>query len=171
VAEHLVGRRPGRGESRQDMKNAVAFTSTACLALALAACSAQTTALSEQQVVSIVWQALEPNTSSHNQANWEVISVQSVVGQEVHDLFEGEPVHGGCASGPLPPDNATITPNRSFWHVVMKPRPVTPQPWPTEQFSPTAPPHVPEPLVYEAHFLVDGSTGEIAGRKLYCNIY
>ena len=146
-----------------------------CLALVLTACSVrpatQTPALSEQQVISIVWAALEPNTSSHNQANWEVISVQSVIGQEVQDVFEGEPVPGSCAPGPTPPDNAIITPNGSYWYVQMKPRPATPQAWPTEQFSPTAPPRVPEPSVFEAHFLVDGNTGEIVGRKLYCVIY
>jgi hypothetical protein len=147
------------------------FISMACLTLALAACSAKVVPLSEQQVVDIVWQALEPNTSSHNQSAWEVVSVQTVTGEEVQELFVGKPIPGGCAPGPMPPDNASITLDGSYWYVQMQPRSASPQPQPTEQFSPTAPPAVPEPFVYQAHFLVDASTGQIAARKLYCVIY
>jgi len=70
------------------------FISLACLTLALTACSAKVVPLSEQEVVDIVWHALEPNTSSHNQAAWEIVGVQGVTGREVQDLFEdtvGEP--------------------------------------------------------------------------------
>jgi len=147
------------------------FTSMACLALALTACSAKAVPLSEQQVVDIVWQALEPNTSSHNQAAWEIVSVQAVTGREVQDLFDGEPIPGSCAPGPTPPGNATIAPDGSYWYVQMKPRSATPQPQPTELFSPTAPPNVPEPFVYQVQFLVNVSTGRIDARKLYCVIY
>ncbi len=142
-----------------------------CLTLVLAACSAQTAPLDEQQVVDIVWRALEPNTSSHNQAAWEIVGVQTVTGREARDLFEGEPVPGRCAPGPTPPDNGEIALGDSYWHVQMKPRLATPRPQPTEQFSPTAPPSVPEPFVYQAHFLVDASTGQVVARKLYCVIY
>ena len=137
----------------------------------LTACSTKVTPLSEQQVVDIVWQALEPNTSSHNQAAWEIADVQAVTGQEVQDLFEGEPVPGRCAPGPKPPDNATIAPEGSYWYVQMRPRSATPRPRPTKQYSPTAPPIVPEPFVYQAHFLVDASTGQVVARKLHCVIY
>ena len=142
-----------------------------CLTLLLAACSARVAPLSEQQAADIAWRALEPNTSSHNQAAWEVVGVETVKGREVQHLFEGEPVPGGCAPGPAPPDNGAIAPSRSYWHVEMKPRLVTPRPQPTEQFSPTAPPSIPEPFVYQAHFLVDVGTGQVVARKLYCVIY
>lgn len=147
------------------------FTLVACLTLALTACSAKAVPPSQQQVVDIVWQALEPNTSSHNQSAWEIVDVQSVTGQEVQALFEGEPVPGRCAPGPTPPDNATIILDGSYWYVQMQPRSATPRPQATEQFSPTAPPNIPEPFVYQADFLVDASTGQIVARKLHCVIY
>ena len=58
------------------------------LTLALTACSTKTAVLGKQQVVDIVWRALEPNTSSHTQAAWEVVRVQSVTGQDIQDLFK-----------------------------------------------------------------------------------
>jgi hypothetical protein len=126
--------------------------------------------LSEDQVLEIVWGALEPNTSSHDQAAWETISVQTVTGREVQDLFEGEPVPGGCAPGPTPPANATIALDDAYWYVLMRRRYATPPPYPAP-LSATAPPNIPEPFVYEAHFLVDASTGQIVARKLSCVIY
>jgi hypothetical protein len=147
------------------------FLLCVCLTLLLAACSGRVGTLSEQQVADIAWQALEPNTSSHNQAAWEIVSVETVTGREVQDLFEGEPVPGRCAPGPTPPDNDPIAGGGSYWYVQMKPRLATPQPQPTEQFSPTAPPSVPEPFVYQAHFLLDVGTGQVVARKLYCVIY
>jgi hypothetical protein len=143
----------------------------ACLTLVLTACSAQVTPLSEQQVTDIAWRALESNTSSHNQAAWEIVGVRTVTGREVQDLFEGKPVPGGCAPGPAPPDNEAIALGDSYWYVEMRPRSATPRHQPTEQFSPTAPPSVPEPFVYQAHFLVDASTGQVVARKLMCVIY
>lgn len=125
----------------------------------------------EQQVVDIAWQALEPNTSSHNRAAWELVEAQTVKGQEVLDLFEGEPVPGGCAPGSTPPENAEIAPNGSYWHVQWRPRASKPRPLPTEQYSPTAPPRLPEPYLYQAHFLIDARTGQVIARKLFCVIY
>ena len=127
--------------------------------------------LSEQQIIDIVWQALEPNTSSHNQAAWEITDMKTVTGREVQDLFEGELVPGGCAPGPTVHDNATIAIDGSYWYVQMRPRFATPRPKPTEQYSPTAPPYIPEPFVYQAHFLVDAITGQVVARKLNCVIY
>jgi len=147
------------------------LTSMACLTLILSACSAKVVPLGKQQVVDIVWQALEPNTSSHKQFAWEIVSLQAVTGREVQDLFAGETVPGGCAPGPTPPDNVRIAPYESYWYIQMQPRSATPQPQPAVQFSPTAPPAVPEPIVYQAHFLVSAGTGQIAARKLYCVIY
>lgn len=141
------------------------------LIAALSACAPKASPPNEQQVLEVVWQALEPNTSSHSQAAWELVDARTVTGQEVLDLFEGEPVPGSCAPGPYPPDNAAIALNGSYWYVQMRPRTATPQTLPTEQFSPTAPPLVPEPFLYQAHFLVDARTGEVVARKLYCVIY
>lgn len=125
--------------------------------------------ISEQQAIDIVWQALDPNTSSHNQAAWEIIDVQTVTGREVQDQFEGEPVPGGCARGPTPPDNSTIALDGSYWYLQMRPRYATPRP--PAELSPTSPPNVPEPFVYQAHFLVDSITGQVVARKLHCVIY
>ena len=141
------------------------------LTLALTACSTKTAVLGKQQVVDIVWRALEPNTSSHTQAAWEVVRVQSVTGQDIQDLFKGPPVPGSCVPGPTPPENAPLALDSAYWYVQMRPRQVTPRPQPTEQYSPTAPPDVPEPFVYEARFIVDARTGRIAARKLMCVIY
>jgi hypothetical protein len=157
--------------SRKGKKISPSLLSYVCLTLLLAACSGRVGTLSEQQIVDIAWQALEPNTSSHNQAAWEVVGVQMVSGGEIQDLIEGEPVPGRCAPGPPPPDNGTIAPGGSYWHVELKPRLATPRPQPTEQFSPTAPPSIPEPFVYDAHFLIDAGTGQVVARKLYCVIY
>ncbi len=154
-----------------------------CLIAALSACVANTstpgeqkvidnaTAPNEQEVIDIVWQALEPNTSSHDRAAWEVVEVRTVKGKEIQDSFEGEPVPGNCSPGTKPPDNAAIDINGSYWYVQMRPRFAIPQPQPTEQFSPTAPPRVPEPFLYQAHFLIDSRTGHVVARKLHCIIY
>ncbi len=122
-------------------------------------------------MIDIVWQAFDPNTSSHDRTAWDFIEVRSVTGQEVQDLFEGEPIPGGCAPGPTPPDNASIVPDGSYWFVDIQRRPVTPQPLPTEYYSPTAPPNIPEPFVFQARFLVDAITGQVVARKISCVIY
>jgi hypothetical protein len=138
------------------------------LALALAACSGQTEPLSEQQVRDAAWEALEPNTSSHNRANWEVAEVRHMVGREVVEQFEGKPP-SGCP-GPTPLANGTISPSGAYWYVHLKRRPATP--WPREgTISPTAPPAVPEPFMYQAMFLIDPAGGQVVARKLYCVIY
>ena len=142
-----------------------------CLTLALAACSTTTGSLSKQQLVDIAWQALEPNTTSHDQAAWQVVSVRPVTGREIRDQFAGKSVSSGCVPGPKPPENATLALDSTYWYVQFRPRAATPKPQPTERYSPTAPPHVPEPFVVEARFLVDAKTGQVAARKLLCVIY
>jgi len=129
------------------------------------------TPLGEQQVLDIAWQALDPNTSSHSRTAWEVIIVKTVTGWEVPDRFKGEPAPGGCAPGPTPPGNASIALLGNYWYVEMQRRPATPQPQPSGQFSPTAPPIIPEPFVYQANFLIDANTGQVTARKLFCVIY
>ena len=85
---------------------------TVVLALALATCLGQTSPLSEQQVWDAVWEALEPNTSSHSRANWEVAEVRQVVGREVAEQFEGKPAPG--CPGPTPPTNGAISPSSTY---------------------------------------------------------
>ena len=141
------------------------------LTLAVTACSTKAAILGQQQVVDIVWRTLEPNTSSHTQGAWEVVRVQSVTGRDIQDLFTGPPRLASCVPGPIPPENAPLALDGAYWYVQMRPRQVTPRPQPTVHYSPTAPPDVPEPVVYEALFAVDAQTGEIAARKLKCVIY
>lgn len=146
------------------------FNSIACLTFALTACSPATTPPGAQQVRELTWQALEPNTSSHDRANWEFVEVKQVSGHEVIDRFTGEPAPG-CWQGPPPPENAAIIYNGFYWYVDLKPRSATPLPSPTEEFSPTAPPNILEPFLYRAEFLVDTGTGLIVARKLSCSVY
>ena len=125
--------------------------------------------LSESQVLDIVWEALEPNTSSHTRSNWQMEKVQFVPGERVAERFEGKPSLG-CWSGPEPAENKDISATKIYWYVLMVPRPATPEPFygtPT----PTAPPLIPEPFLREAHFLVDPGTNEVIARKLICVIY
>ena len=90
------------------------------LTLALIACSIKTAVVGEQQVVDIVWQALEPNTSSHTRAAWEVVRVQSVTGRDIQDLFKGPPVLGSCVPGPKPPENAPSAEEYHFFALILR---------------------------------------------------
>jgi hypothetical protein len=135
------------------------------LVLVLGACAGGT--LTKQQTQDAAWQALAPNTSSGDRANWQVIQARQVKGQDVAQEFAGEPSLG-CWMGPTPVPNGQIQPGADYWYVEMQPQPVTPLPGPT--VSPTAPPFVPEPFLYQAFFLLDVD-GRIVARKLYCVIY
>jgi hypothetical protein len=142
----------------------------ACLTLTLTlSCSTENIPLSEKQVVDIVWLALEPNTSSHDKTAWEIVTVQEVTGQEIQDVFDDANTY--CGFGPKPTNNVQISLNNSYWYIQMRPRSATPQPIPTELYSPTAPPIIPEPFIYEVHFLVDARTEQIVARNFYCIIY
>ena len=140
----------------------------AVLAVGLVACASETVTLSEPQVRDLAWQSLEPNTSSHNQANWEFIEVKQVIGREVAEQFEGEPAPG-CWQGPPAVPNEKVNPSGTYWYVHLKPRQVTPLPEPT--ISPTAPPNVPEPFMHQAFFLLDAADGRVVARKISCVIY
>jgi hypothetical protein len=138
------------------------------LTLALAACSVAEPALTEAQVAAIAWQALDGRTSSHNRSNWEVLELRRVTGQEIAATFEGKP-DAGCALGPAAPASGTIASQDTYWYIYLAPRPATPQP--ATPLSSTAPPSIPEPFMYQAHFLINLTTGEVVARKLYCVIY
>ena len=125
--------------------------------------------ISQSQVIDIVWDALEPNTSSHNQSNWQVLEVEIVTGEDVIDRFEGESI-SGCWFGPKPPENKEIYLSNNYWYVLMIPYPATPEPFYGTP-SPTAPPLIPEPFLRYAHFLVEPTEREIVARSLICIVY
>jgi hypothetical protein len=122
--------------------------------------------LDRPQAVDLAWAALEPNTSSHNRANWEVLEVRQVPGASVAAEFEGWSFSGACR-GPAPPPNGAIDPSETYWYVKMQPQPATPS---GPSMSPTAPPLVPEPFMTWAVFLLDDYEQVIA-RVLACVVY
>ena len=126
-------------------------------------------AFSQSQIYNIVWEVLEPNTSSHKRSNWQVAEAQLVSGESVTERFEGEPAPG-CWSGPEPVENKDVILTKDYWYILMVPKPATPEPFYGTP-SPTAPPLIPEPFLREAHFLVDPDTGDVVARKLICVIY
>ena len=127
-------------------------------------------AVDESELIDIVWEALEPNTSSHDLANWDAVDIREVKGNEVVEQFEDDPAPG-CWLGPLPPENGTIDPSQTYWYIQMKPQSATPIPPKEGENSPTAPPNVPEPNTRGATFLLDIDSLEIVARKLICVIY
>jgi hypothetical protein len=143
---------------------------TACFILALTACSVTAPSLTEAQAAALAWQALDARTSSHSLSNWEVLELRRVTGQEIAATFEGKP-DAGCVLGPAAPANGAIARQDTYWYIHLAPRPATPLPQAATPRSPTAPPSVPEPFLYQAHFLINLTTGEIVARKLYCVIY
>jgi hypothetical protein len=135
--------------------------------LVLGACGGPSFSITQQEARDAAWQALAPNTSSGDRANWQVIQVRQVKGREVMEEFAREPSLG-CWKGPTPMPNAEIRPGNDYWYVEMSPVPTTPLAGPT--LSPTAPPFVPEPFLRQALFLLDAG-GQVVARKLYCIVY
>jgi hypothetical protein len=80
--------------------------------------------------------------------------------------FEGWVCYGYCG-GPAPPPNGEIEPSGRYWYVEMKPQPATPS---GPSMSPTAPPLVPEPFMFQALFLIDDG-GQVIARALVCVVY
>lgn len=146
------------------------------LMLALAGCGSRTgpTAtpepgpprLSPSEAVDLAWQALEPNSASHNRANWVVLEVRQVSGRSVAEEFEAWTFLGACG-GPPPAPNGRIEPSKTYWHVAMAPLPATPSGPPLD---PKGPPPVPEPSIYRAVFLID-EYGQVIARVLACVAY
>ena len=125
-------------------------------------------ALSREQARDFAWQALEPNTSSHDPANWEVIDLRPVEGREIAEEFQGRLAYG--CPGPTPSPNASLAATKVYWLVQFQKRPATP-PAGATPLSPTAPPNVPEPFIYQAFFLLEPDTGRVVARRLFCVIY
>lgn len=123
--------------------------------------------LTGQQAVNVAWEALAPNTSSGDRANWQVVEVRQVKGRDVARQFAGEPAPG-CWQGSTPRPNGAIIAGADYWYVEWVPKPATPLP--TATISPTAPPFIPEPFLRQALFLID-LEGKVVARKLSCPIY
>jgi len=132
------------------------------------AASDQPEPLGEQQALDAAWAALEPNTSSHSIANWQVIEVRQVAGREVAEQFADTTFYG--CPGPKPPANEAIEPTSDYWYVDMEPRPATSVPR-NRTVSPTEPPAIPEPFTRQALFLIDVADGRVVARKLFCVVY
>jgi hypothetical protein len=124
---------------------------------------------SREQLRDLAWQALDPNTSSHDLANWEVIDLRQVEGREIAGEFADPPANG-CPYWPSPAPNAPIAATETYWLVRFHKRPATP-PAGATPVSPTAPPNVPEPFIYQAFFLIDPGSGQVVARRLFCVIY
>jgi hypothetical protein len=124
---------------------------------------------SESKVMDIVWEALEPNTTSHDRTNWQLGEIRTAKGVDVIDQFLGEPLIS-CWYGPKPPENSDMNTNKLYWYVFLKPVSATPLP-PVGTPSPTGPPNVPEPFLKYAYFLVDPVFGNVVARKLICIVY
>lgn len=139
------------------------------LALVLAACckGLPEPVIDGTVVPDIAWNALAPNTSSGDRANWEVTIVEPVKGRDVADEFAGE-AWLGCWKGPTPVPNGEVKAESDYWYVELRPKAATPLP--TATLSPTAPPFIPEPFLRQALFLID-LQGNVVARKLYCVIY
>jgi hypothetical protein len=142
------------------------------LALLLSACATPTPPpLGETQAVDLAWQALKPNSSSGDFAAWEVAQAEIVTGNSVLQQFEFEtdPLLG--CNGPLLRENEPIGSDVEYWYVHMRPLYATPIPVPSEEYSATAPPNVPEPFIQDAYFLIDLTTKEVTHQSLWCVVY
>ncbi|NPV76441.1 MAG: hypothetical protein HPY59_08690 [Anaerolineae bacterium] len=140
------------------------------LAMLLAGCSpreATGNELSANDVEKIAWEALEPNTSSHDRSNWKVVEVQSVQGARVAEEFDSWVFYGYCP-GPEPPRNRAVEADQTYWLVRFETLRATPAVTP---LSPTAPPAIPEPFLYQAGFLIHPNTGQVLARYYHCVIY
>jgi len=145
------------------------------LTLLLAACaggSATMTAepgpprLAREQAVDLAWEALEPNTASHDRANWTAAEVRQVQGRSVAKEFEDWAFMGACG-GPAPPLNSPIEVSETYFYVVMVPQLATPSGPP---LIPKGPPAVPEASIAQATFLID-EYGQVIARMFRCVLY
>jgi hypothetical protein len=139
------------------------------LALGLVACGNENVVPSEQQVRDLAWQALEPNTSSHNRDAWEIIEIKKVVGREIASQFEDAKNPDWCP-GPAIVTNDIIDPIGIYWYVHLEPRFATSLP-PQRTMSPTEPALIPEPWISKAIFLIDATYGRMVARILNCVVY
>ena len=136
------------------------------LTLGLVGCANKKVIPIEQQVRDLAWQALEPNTASHNRAAWGFIEIKQVVGRDISGQFRDEYFYG-YLQGPTIVPNSKIDPSGVYWYVHLEPRPATPLPQ-QRNMSITEVPLIPEPFIYKAFFLIDVTDGKVVARNLYC---
>ncbi len=132
---------------------------------ALTACLKPPARLSQDEVLNIVWKALGPHTSTQDRNYWEALEASRVTGRDIVNEFLV--VYVGQCPGPKPPENQAIKPSSEYWFVKVAPsqKIVTltqnADSNATESFAP-------EPIIHQAIFLIDPSTGQIVARKLIC---
>lgn len=144
------------------------FFFTAALAImggALSACIQQPKRLTQERVLTIVWEDLRPLTSTQNRSNWESTQISLVSGREVVSEFSALP-YQQCP-GPALPENQPIRASSRYWLVKVAPLPPSMM---STDGAPTLEENiVPEPLIQQAYYLVDAISGEIIARRLFCN--
>jgi hypothetical protein len=134
------------------------------LSSSLSACIQPPKRLSQEQVLDIVWTDFRPNTSSQNRSNWENTQVSLVTGREVVGEFSVIPI--SKCPGPTLPENRAIRASSNYWFVKVVPRSFTPTDTATMQFGDEV--IIPEPLIHQASYLVDSTSGDIVARRLFC---
>jgi hypothetical protein len=130
----------------------------------LAACIQAPKRLSQEQVLDIVWTDFRPSTSSQNRSNWDNTQVSLVTGREVVSEFSVVPI--SKCPGPALPENRAIRASSNYWFVRVAPKTFTPTDTATMQLGDEV--VIPEPLIQQASYLVDSTSGEIVARRLFC---
>ncbi|MBI5653007.1 MAG: hypothetical protein HZC40_21550 [Chloroflexi bacterium] len=131
--------------------------------LALAACT--DSSVTQDAAVDAAWRALDPVTTAHNRANFEVGDARLIKAEEVIQRFANERMNSYCW-GTRVPANATIDLGATYWYVHLKHRAMTPIP--ITRVSPTQPPAIPDWNIPEAFFLIDARTGNVVARAIAC---
>jgi len=130
-----------------------------------AACIDQPQRLGQQKALEIAWQALNPNTVSHDAESWEINEARKVQGGEVVSEF-AMPGRDNCP-GPKSPDNQPIKVSSEYWFIKVQPHPQVFRPQ-KDTAAPNSAPIIPEPHIQTALFLIDMYSGEVVARKLTC---
>jgi len=130
----------------------------------LNACIQTPKRLSQEQVLDIVWTDFRPTTSSQNRSNWENAQISLVSGREVVSEFSVIPI--SKCPGPALPENRAIRASSNYWFVRVVPRSYTPTNTAAMQLGDEV--IIPEPLIQQASYLVDSTSGEIVARRLFC---
>lgn len=123
------------------------------------------TTITQDVAVTAAWNALDPVTTAHNRANFELIEARLVQGKEIAKDFANERTNSYCW-GTRVPANSAIDSNSQYWYVHLKRRVMTPIP--VTRVSPTQPPAIPDWNIPEAFFLIDARTGAVIARDIRC---
>jgi len=131
----------------------------------LAGCIENEKSINQQEALEFVWQALDPNTMSHNREDWEIHAADRVYGKDVVSEFAA--IHRVNCPGPSIPENKPIKITAEYWYIKVVPHPEALR---RQQgtSSPELVPVVPEPNIEEAVFLIDLFNGDVIARKILC---